>query len=110
MNDTDRRQHTKLDIWGDVECEGYISDLLPGAFYHESAVRELVGALADYGAHESGCIAGQWRQGRPIEGGGYETLFGHGKQEKWYPRDESPPCTCGLSELIAHYKELIDES
>ena len=77
-----------------------------GYYYHESAVRELVEALGNYGAHETGCVAGQCRAGRPTADGGYDNLYGYGELEKWYPRDETPPCTCGLDEIFDHYKDL----
>jgi len=78
-------------------------------YYHESAVRELVEALCNYAGHDSRCVAGEWRQGRSNADGGYEKLFGYGKQEKWYQRGETPPCTCGLDEIFAHYKDLPGE-
>lgn len=62
------------------------------------ALRE---ALEDYGVHSTGCLVGEWREGRPTEDGGYETLYGHGRKEKWYQRDEEPVCTCGLSQARA---------
>ena len=98
MSDIDRRRY-----------EGILHQHPGEVYYHESAVREVVRGFGEYGDHDSNCVAGQWRQGRPTAGGGYETLFGHGMQEKWYQRDESPPCTCGLSDLLAHYKELLSE-
>ena len=64
------------------------------------ALRE---ALEDHGVHDSDCVAGQWREGRPVHGG-YETLYGYGKNEKWYHSDELPPCTCGLQDALSAIK------
>ena len=64
-------------------------------------ITRLREALIDYGQHDSGCIAGQWRSGTPTEDGNYETVFGHGKNEVRCLRGERPPCTCGLDEILA---------
>ena len=118
MSDIDRRryEYRRLhhDAWGPLSVGepdgdgGYrtINGQDKHHYYHESAVRELVNALVDYGAHEHHCLLSQCRAGRPTKDGGYESLFGHGTQEKWYQRGESPPCTCGLSDIFAHYKDL----
>jgi hypothetical protein len=66
-----------------------------------SEVERLRDALEQFGVHASDCVAGQFRAGRPTKDGGYESLFGYGKNEKWYQKDEAPPCTCGLSEALA---------
>ena len=62
----------------------------------DAEIARLREALADYGRHDSTCLAGQWRQGRPTSDGGYETLYGYSKDMKWYREPARPPCTCGL--------------
>ena len=49
-------------------------------------------ALSDYGAHQRGCILGQWEAGRPTELDGYQTKF----RGKWYSPDKWPKCECGF--------------
>ena len=60
--------------------------------------------LEEHGVHDKDCVAGQFRQGRPTVHGGYETLYGYGKNEKWYQRDEQPECTCGLQDALTAIK------
>ncbi len=57
-------------------------------------------ALDVFGTHSGGCVAGECKQGRPTEDGGYETQYGYGTDEKWYQRGEYPECTCGLQEAL----------
>ena len=71
----------------------------------QAEVERLRGALETYGLHGVACMAGQSRAGRPTEDGGYETLYGYGKNEKWYKRGEFPECTCGLSEALKETTE-----
>lgn len=66
----------------------------------ESKNSRMRQALADYGRHETECVAGQWRKGEPTPEGGYRTLFGYGINEGWYQGDEVPLCTCGLKEAM----------
>jgi len=68
---------------------------------------DLLDALTEkkYGQHDESCIACQWREGRPTADGGYESLFGYGKNAKWYKRNEYPECTCGFAKALAEYKE-----
>jgi hypothetical protein len=61
--------------------------------------------LTEYCVHTDGCILSQWREGKPTEDGGYESLYGYGTKEKWYKRDEEPKCTCGLSDLMGEGKD-----
>ena len=63
-------------------------------------ISRLQEALCNYGCHDEDCVAGQWRAGRPTDDGGYETLFGYGKQEKWYQRGQWPECTCGFADAL----------
>lgn len=66
--------------------------------------RVLVEALNQYGEHAQECIRNQFQAGQPTADGGYEQLFGYGKDAKWYrvkPVDESPKCTCGFDNAIA---------
>jgi hypothetical protein len=56
--------------------------------------------LWEYCIHQDDCVAGQCRAGRPTKDGGYESLYGYGSNEKWYPREEYPECTCGLDRLM----------
>ena len=67
--------------------------------------RELVGRVGDYATHDTGCLWTEMREGRPTADGGYETLYGFGKEEKWYQRNEEPPCSCGLLENLKLIKE-----
>lgn len=53
-------------------------------------------ALEEYGTHQLSCPLAHWHEGRPTEGGGYETRYG----DKWYPRGQEPPCTCGLDAAL----------
>ena len=82
--------------------------------FHNKAMEELQEIqrkefveVFDYCIHDRDCIAGQWRQGKPTEDGDYLSLFGYGKNEKWYSRNkkEKPECSCGLDSLINKYKE-----
>lgn len=72
-------------------------------------VERLRDALETYGLHGVDCMAGQSRAGRPTEDGGYETLYGYGKNEKWYKRGEFPDCTCGLEEALTQLKPEGDK-
>jgi hypothetical protein len=58
-------------------------------------------ALADFGVHQMPCLLALWYEGRPTVNGGYETRYG----DKWYQRDDKPPCTCGLDAALAHPAE-----
>ena len=61
---------------------------------------EIINDLLDYAEHKQTCICSPWRHGRPTKDGGYETLYGHGANEKWYQKGETPECTCGLDDII----------
>ena len=61
-------------------------------------VKELGQALADYGEHDKDCLLAQQKAGRPTEDGGYEMLYGYGKEEQWLR--EAPPCSCGLGKAL----------
>lgn len=63
-------------------------------------IERLRDALYEYGVHGVRCLAGQRRAGRPTVDGGYETLYGYGVHERWYPSGESPECTCGLNAVL----------
>ena len=63
-------------------------------------------AFMNYVGHDSKCLCSQFRQGRPTENGGYETLYGYGSNEKWYQRDEKPHCSCGLNEIVDKLADL----
>lgn len=69
-------------------------------------LREKFAELAEFAVHDRDCVAGQCHGGRPTDDGGYERCYGYGSNEKWYPRGEYPPCTCGLTALL---KEILDE-
>jgi hypothetical protein len=69
------------------------------------ALRE---ALDNYGDHSAGCVVGEFRAGRPTADGGYESLYGYGKNEKWYQRDEELVCTCGLYQARAALNKQTD--
>lgn len=71
-----------------------------------SALKEkaaiLYEVLCERGEHDSDCIRGFYRGGRPTGSGGYEVQYG----EKWYqlrPVDQTPNCNCGLEGAIAAY-------
>ena len=75
-------------------------------------LKELVKDLQEYAEHDDKCIFSQWRMGTPTDEPGYDgykTLFGYGKNEKWYGKNENPNCTCGLSELFEKAREAIGE-
>lgn len=54
--------------------------------------------LKEYVEHDKECICSQQHAGRPTADGGYEMLYGYGKEEKWYR--EIPECTCGLNTIL----------
>lgn len=62
--------------------------------------KRIVEPLVNYVEHDGDCIAGQSSAGRPTEDGGYETLYGYGKYERWYKTGEKPECTCGLDQTL----------
>ena len=68
--------------------------------------QSLLEKAMDYASHDQNCLWSQFRMGRPTEDGGYETLCGYGKNEKWYQKGEEPVCNCGLRQLE---KELEEE-
>lgn len=65
---------------------------------HEE-IRKLRQTLTDFGAHHQGCVAGQFRQGKPSEAG-YIRLYGYLGEERWYREGEEPPCSCGFREMV----------
>ena len=69
-------------------------------------LRGLVDSLVEFTEHDSKCLCSQWREGRPTTDGGYETLYGYGKQEQWYERGNLPECSCGLSDALAKIAEF----
>ena len=85
----------------DVERQLLESKLLAS----EELVEELGEDLLDYGVHYRDCVCSQNREGRLKDDGGYESLYGYGKNEKWYQRNEEPPCSCGLRKALAKLKE-----
>lgn len=68
--------------------------------WHLAEVARIVAELSQYVEHDSKCICSQSIAGRPTADGNYETLFGYGKDEKWYRRNEYPECSCGLSNAL----------
>ena len=68
-------------------------------------IKVLEEALEAYGNHDSKCLLSQGREGRPTEGGDYETLYGYGDKAKWYRNGERPECTCGFDAALAGGKE-----
>jgi len=64
----------------------------------ESKLAVAVEALNNYGEHDKDCICAQYQGGRPTEDGGYEMLYGYGKEQEWCK--EMPPCTCGFKEAL----------
>ena len=65
------------------------------------AQSSLMEKMLEFTEHDKDCLCAQSHQGRPTADGGYETLYGYGKEERWYQRDEKPECSCGLSKLLA---------
>ena len=61
----------------------------------------LADELFEWAEHDRDCIISSQRAGRPTPDGGYEMLFGYGKQEKWYR--ETPKCTCSLGKILDRY-------
>ena len=86
--------------------EESVADAIIEAGFGDVAEKDKrIAELTEYCVHEKECILSQWREGRPTENGGYESLFGYGTKEKWYKREEQPKCTCGLSDLIGEGKD-----
>jgi len=56
--------------------------------------------LSQYAEHDSDCVLSKWSAGRPTDDGGYEMKFA-GVWYKARPVDESPPCECGLAEILS---------
>lgn len=71
----------------------------------ESELARLREALSQYGEHDKECILSQQHAGRPKENGGYECLYGYGKNQKWYDSENLPPCECGFSKALAESGE-----
>lgn len=67
----------------------------------EKRVVALVDVLYGFGNHQFPCLLAQGYEGRPTKDGGYETRYG----DKWYQRDDKPPCTCGLDAALAASRE-----
>ena len=72
-----------------------------------SALRMTEEALDNYGQHEKDCLCAQYQAGRPTADGGYETLFGFGKDERWYQKGEWPNCSCGYTDVITKIREVF---
>ena len=68
-------------------------------------IKALEEALVAYGNHDSKCLLSQYREGRPTEGRGYETLYGYGDKAKWYRDVERPECTRGFDAALAGGRE-----
>jgi len=66
-------------------------------------INDRVDELIEYCNHGRDCVAGEWREGKPTENG-YETLYGYGKNAKWYKENEKPKCTCGLKAIVSFIK------
>jgi len=69
--------------------------------------RQMLEALKEYGHHENSCLRAQWREGKPTDEPGYDgykTLFGYDKNEKWYGRNDFPPCSCGYLDAIKAFE------
>ena len=57
--------------------------------------------------HDCDCIRTFWEAGEPTPGGGYREKF----QGVWYasrPVDQTPPCGCGASDALAHYRQVTE--
>ena len=72
-----------------------------------SVLRMAEEALDNYGQHEKDCLCAQYQAGRPTADGGYETLFGFGKDERWYQKGEWPNCSCGYTDVITKIREVL---
>ena len=67
--------------------------------------KRVLDELSQYLEHDVHCLSAQCKQGRPTKDGGYERLYGYGKDEKWYRNGEEPKCSCGLNDTIAILRE-----
>jgi hypothetical protein len=65
--------------------------------------KRIIERLLEYTEHDKRCLCSQWRIGEPTEDGRYRTLYGYGKQEKWYFDKEEPECSCGLNSICKEY-------
>ena len=77
--------------------------------YHKAELRRVLEQLEGYCVHDRDCLCSQGRKGEPTDEEGYDgykTLFGYGKEEKWYGRNEYPPCSCGLDDCLKRYKDM----
>lgn len=87
-------------------CPMHPAVLRAEAAEKENAALQAAGdALVDYTEHGPDCIRSKWSSGRPKNGGGYESCYAG----KWYqslPVDETPACTCGMSEALAAWTKL----
>ena len=100
------------------EISEYFKDWNPDSFCEiadfiltrERTVLREVLDIERYCEHDKRCVCSQWRQGRPTEDGHYETLYGYGKNEKWYRDNEEPKCSCGLTKYIAIIKKRLGEA
>ena len=74
-------------------------------------IKEILEGVFTYTQHSSECLYSQWRQGKPTDDGDYLTLFGYGKEERWYSRNkkEFPKCSCGLEALENTALSLIEK-
>lgn len=88
---------------------GHIKYHVPCEHCHLSDLRgeneRLREALLEFGVHDKECILSQLQCGRPKEGGGYESCFGYGKEQKWYDSEDLPKCQCGFSEALSDKKD-----
>jgi len=67
--------------------------------------KRIIERVLEYTEHDKRCLCSQWRRGEPTEDGRYRTLYGYGKQEKWYFDKEEPECSCGLTSICKEYLE-----
>ena len=75
--------------------------------------RKVVEPILGYCVHDRACLCSQAQCGEPTdeEGyGGYKTLYGYGSNEKWYGRNQKPPCSCGLDEWITYLNQLTNQA
>ena len=80
-----------------------IRALIEAKDYQIAEQSSLIHELAEWVEHDGDCILRSYHAGRPTSDGGYEMLYGYGKDEKWYR--ETPECTCQLGPVLTKFNQ-----
>ena len=97
--------HPEFECW--IPQDGHDADFIAAA--NPNTILSLVSLarvglaaekLSQYAEHDDDCVLPKWSAGRPTDDGGYEMRFA-GVWYKARPVDESPPCECGLAEILS---------